>query len=95
MRIVAVLMAIFAGTTELGAKENVSVPWSEFKTLYRESIERDLKKEEAPEEKIPFVYSMDEARYTLERGDRHAEGPPAFSISGSGRHVRRFRGVDG
>jgi len=79
MRIVAVLMALFAGTAAFGAEENVSVPWSELKALYRESVERELAKEAVPVAKVPFVYSMDEARYTLDVDADGARGEAVLS----------------
>jgi hypothetical protein len=86
----------------------VTVPWSEFKTLYRESIEREIQAARPEEpEAAPFRYSIDEARYRLTLGAETAEGeavltgavisgePEAIPLFGPDMVIREVRETSG
>ncbi|MBI4558195.1 MAG: hypothetical protein HY706_11485 [Candidatus Hydrogenedentes bacterium] len=70
VRLLGLVFAALTGYSE----EQVAVPWSEIKALYRESLEREILEESGPLLKPPQVYSIDEARYTLAVGDEHTKG---------------------
>lgn len=66
------LLALCAG---LGAEgPGIVVPWEEFKGVYREHIELELREALLPEVLEDQVYSIDEARYTLSVAPDHARG---------------------
>lgn len=87
-----VALMLAAGTVSAG--DAVSVPWDEFKQLYRESIERDvMKKNPTAGTEKPFVYTLDEAVYTLSVGQKSSEGQALISgrvVSGSPEAIPLF-----
>ena len=59
----------------LVAAESVPVPWTEFKHLYKESVERELMASlPQPESKAPQVHAIEEAVYTLAISQGHVRG---------------------
>jgi hypothetical protein len=58
------LILLFLVTDSIWAGESVSVPWKEFKTLYTESITRQMM-EETKKEKAPMIYSIESALYII------------------------------
>ncbi|MFC1498342.1 hypothetical protein ACFLS1_07735 [Verrucomicrobiota bacterium] len=77
------------------AEESVSVPWAEFKKLYRESIEREVMKKvkKTPEKKKSAVYTIDEAVYSLNVGEQNTKGKVLISgriISGHPEYIPLF-----
>ena len=73
---VALLLALLLVASAPGYAEagGTGIPWDEFKTLYRQSIEREIMKKAArPEGKLQ-VYTIDEARYTLRVDSAYAHG---------------------
>lgn len=57
-------------------EESVTVPWAEFRDLYRESIEReiDARETEEAEDEDEFVYSIDQADYDVRIDETCARG---------------------
>lgn len=55
------------------AADAVAVPWDEIKMLYKESITQEVLKN-AQKEKVPFVYTINEAAYQLAVGEVAAHG---------------------
>jgi len=76
MKRLLLVLAVLAVTQELPAGEEVPVPWTEFKRLYRESIEREVMQKQArpPEKKEPMAYTIEEAEYSLEVGEETVRG---------------------
>lgn len=66
MRVLVVLILLMIAAVPLIAEEGVVIPWEEFKSLYRESIEREITNKLAQPVPAPQVYSIDEARYRVE-----------------------------
>ena len=56
------------------AAQNVSIPWDEFKTLYRDRIEKEVLMQTAPPAPRPQVHSIDEARYRIAVAGGEARG---------------------
>ena len=82
MRVVVVLIVSLVVCVTVFGDEGGFIPWSEFKSLYRDSVEREILKqaiEEAPAQKVPQVYSIDEARYKLHVGSENAQGEVLLS----------------
>jgi hypothetical protein len=82
MRVVVVLIASLVASTAVLGDEGGFIPWGEFKSLYRDSVEREILKrviEEAPPRKVPQVYSIDEARYKMDVGSENAQGEVLLS----------------
>ena len=44
------------------ALDNVTVPWDEFKTLYKESIEKNVLEKQGAQ---PFIYSIEQGFYKI------------------------------
>lgn len=66
MKKMVFMLAVVLVSQAVSGEESVSVPWSEFKALYVESIERRVMASvEAPETKLPQVHSIDDAVYAL------------------------------
>ncbi len=89
-RLFLILILLCVAET-LWAGENISVPWEEFKTLYRESVERKIRKE--PQKEKPQVFSIDDAEYTLAIDKNIAKGEVILSgkvISGEIRPIPIF-----
>lgn len=65
--------------------DNVSIPYSEFKELFIENIERKVtdklekKFEKKPEKKEAFVYTIEDASYSLAIDEQHAKGKARLS----------------
>lgn len=74
MRVLVLMVASLVVSAPILGDEGVSIPWEEFKTLYRDSIESEIMKQAAPPQKEPLVYSIDEAHYTLKVGNDLAQG---------------------
>ncbi len=64
------ILLMIPGT--LWAGDSITVPWEEFKTLYQESIERNILKNVKKEES-PAVYSLEEAVYKIRINKKDAE----------------------
>ena len=79
-RLPLLIVVLLAGGLA-GATETVSVPWPEFRQLYRESIEREIMKtvKEPAAKKMPQVYSIEEAVYRLTIGRRNGKGEALLS----------------
>ena len=80
---------------ELRGGELVTVPWTEFKQLYGESIERRVMAQvERPAAKpAPWAYTIDEAVYRLDIGPEHAAGDVLISgrvVSGDPESIPLF-----
>jgi hypothetical protein len=73
MRVALLLIAALVASPTLFGDEGGFIPWAEFKSLYRDSVEREIMKQ-AAEEVPPQVHSIDEARYTLHVGSENAQG---------------------
>lgn len=76
MRRAIAVVVLLSAASILHADDLVSVPWSEFKKVYRESIERDIMRTQAEPEKKkePLVYTIDEAAYCIVIGKDTARG---------------------
>jgi hypothetical protein len=70
-RLLLALVLLFPPSA-LCAEESIPIPWTEFKALYRESIEREVMK--APREKVPLIYTLEEATYHLTISEKSAGG---------------------
>ncbi|MBN2308743.1 MAG: hypothetical protein JXR94_07210 [Candidatus Hydrogenedentes bacterium] len=79
MKLVALFIACILAVPSALAAEGVVVPWEEFKALYRESVEREVRQKLAPPRREPQVYSIDEAHYTLEVAATEARGTAMLS----------------
>jgi hypothetical protein len=73
MRFFFLLAALAVAAEPLMAEEGVFLPWSDFETLYREKIERDVMKRVAAPKRKPQIHSIDEARYSLEVNSEGAQ----------------------
>jgi hypothetical protein len=74
MRMTLLLLTLLLASASGYGEGGSGIPWEEFKTLYKQSIERDVVERTAPPESKPQVYSIDEARYTLRVEGEHADG---------------------
>ncbi len=76
MKRLLLLLVVLSLSETLVADDSVSVPWTEFKKLYRESIERDIMSRQAtlPKKKEPFVYTIEEAVYRITLDKESAQG---------------------
>jgi len=76
MKQVVALVFLLSVAGLLQADDLVSVPWPEFKKVYRESVERDIMKTHAgPEmQKEPFIYTIEEAVYCINVDKNTARG---------------------
>ncbi len=93
MKVAALLIIVQAASICALGDEGISIPWSEFKDLYRESIKRELAEQAAAPAKEPQVYSINEARYKLRIGSASAEGEVFLSgkvISGEAEAIPLF-----
>ncbi len=63
MRLVTILIAALIAVMPVLGEEGVVIPWNEFKTLYRDNLEREIMKTVAKPKPAPQVYSFDEAQY--------------------------------
>lgn len=66
MRRFIVLTLLLAGCTTVWADDGIPVPWEEFKSLYRQSIEQELLQKSVALPKVPQVFSIDSAQYMLD-----------------------------
>ena len=71
-KIILLLLIVFAGGSLCNA-ESVSVPWEEFKALYKESITRQIQKD-LKKEKEPMRYSIASADYKIALDKQKARG---------------------
>ena len=65
-------------TARVRGRESVPVPWEEFKTLYRERIERRMR-EALEDEPAPWRYVLERAAYRVRIHARRAEGTVLIS----------------
>jgi hypothetical protein len=70
----ALVIALIILCGRAAADDGVSVPWEEFKRVYHEYVAREIQKEAAALQKARQVYSIDEARYTLNVNADYAQG---------------------
>jgi hypothetical protein len=80
MRRLAAAAVGLAATIAQGG-DTVSVPWEEVKTLYRESVRREImdKAEESAKQRRPQVHAIDEAVYRVSVGRQSASGEVLLS----------------
>jgi hypothetical protein len=71
-KILLLLLIVFVSGSVCNA-ESVSVPWEEFKTLYKESITRQIQ-QDLKKEKIPMRYSIASAVYKITLDKQKARG---------------------
>jgi hypothetical protein len=94
-KMVSILTVVLISHAVSG-EESVSVPWSEFKALYGESIERRVMASvEKPEVKTAQVHSIEEAVYALKIEESHVTGEILISgriISGDPEAIKLFGG---
>jgi len=77
--------------TQIAAVPRVSLPWSEFKQLYTEHLQREWNEAKVKEE--PFLYTFDNATYRLQLGGNGAQGNLRLSgqlLQGKPRPVKLF-----
>lgn len=79
MKYLVWLAAMLMTCAPAWAEDGIVVPWEEFKSLYRQSIEREMLQQSAAPAKAPQVHSIDEARYRLVIGETGAQGELALS----------------
>ncbi len=79
MRVATYMALCLAITTLAVGAGNVSVPWDEFKDLYRQRIEKEIREEYPPVQPESQVHSIEEARYTLNVTGRYARGTVLLS----------------
>jgi len=81
MRIVVLLTALLGACLPALGQEGGFIPWSEFKTLFRDSVEREVMDRALAEtqQRAHQVYSIDEAQYTLRVDDESAQGEVLLS----------------
>ena len=81
MRTVVLLMALLGACLPAFGQEGGFIPWSEFKTLFRDSVEREVMKRTLAEtqQKTHQVYSINEAHYTLRVEGESAQGEVLLS----------------
>lgn len=79
MRGLWVLVAVAGLGVGVSAETGAGIPWEEFKTLYREHIERELSGVVMTPTKVPIVYSFDSARYRISVGGDFARGEAILS----------------
>lgn len=95
-RIPFFIACIVVFATGTNAQDLVKVPWSEFKTIYRENIEREIRDSlPKPEKKKPepFVYTIDRADFNLALSRDKAGGRAQISgrtISGEPERIPIF-----
>ena len=77
MKRLLLLLVLLFMPSALCAEESISVPWKESKALYRESIEREVMR--TPKEKVPLIYTLEEATYHLTIREKSAEGQVLLS----------------
>lgn len=76
MRTLAARVLIFSLAGTVQAQEMASVPWAEFKQVYRESIEREILQahEETDTAEVPFVYHLASGDYALDISRDRVQG---------------------
>ncbi len=81
MKTLLSLLVVLSVSEVLVAEESVSVPWTEFKDLYRESIERHImSKQVSPgKEPEPQVYTIKEAVYRITLDKQNGRGEVLIS----------------
>ncbi len=90
------IVCIGIAVTGANAEDLVKVPWSEFKTIYRENIEREIRDSLPKPQKIkpePFIYAIDRADFELVVGGENAGGRARISgraISGKPESIPIF-----
>jgi hypothetical protein len=95
MKKVILLSVILLALGKSYAEEFISVPWNTFESLYRESVEREIMKTavKPAAEKEPWLYSIEEAVYSLDVNDDTTCGEVLVSgkiISGAPEPIRLF-----
>ena len=94
MNKLVLILAVALVSHAAAGEESVSVPWSEFKSLYAESIERRIMASlEAPDAKVPQVHSVEEAVYSLKIEENRVLGEVLISgrvVSGDPEVIRLF-----
>lgn len=94
MKKLVLIMAVAMVSHGAAGEECVSVPWSEFKSLYVESIERRVMASvKAPTLKVPQVHSIESAVYSLKIEDDRVMGELLISgriLSGDPEVIRLF-----
>ena len=78
MRVAVLLIASLVASATVFGDEGGFIPWAEFKSLYRASVEREIMKQ-VEKDVPPQVHSIDEARYTLHVGSENAQGEMLLS----------------
>jgi len=102
-RLLPLLMLILApgiaraqeSVTVPGLQGSVTVPWTEFQRLYRESVVKEFQKqaEETARQKEPCIFTIHEAVYSLRVGEDSAEGEVRLAgrvVSGPVRPIPLF-----
>jgi len=80
MRKTLLTITFLVACTAAFGDEGVYMPWEEFKSLYRQVIEREIQTQAAPLEKPRLVYSLDQANYALTVSDEDVvRGEASFS----------------
>jgi len=81
MRTVVLLMASLGACLPTLGQEGGFIPWSEFKALFRDSVEREVTERALAEtqQRARQVYSIDEAQYTLRVDGESAQGEVLLS----------------
>ncbi|MBI5095167.1 MAG: hypothetical protein HZB26_22370 [Candidatus Hydrogenedentes bacterium] len=79
MKSAAWLAVFLTGCATAWANDGMFIPWEEFKSLYRQSVERELLQQSAAPQKAAQVYSIDEARYRLIVSATGAQGEVTLS----------------
>ncbi|HPO16184.1 MAG TPA: hypothetical protein PLI09_22305 [Candidatus Hydrogenedentes bacterium] len=74
MRLIIVLALLLAGCITVWADDGIPVPWEEFKSLYRQSIEQEFLQKAAALPKVPQIFSIDAAQYMLTISEIGAQG---------------------
>lgn len=95
MRTLLVMMVMTGLAGTVSAQEMASVPWAEFKQVYRESIEREIVQSRGgmDEEKTPFVYHLAAGDYELDISRDRVQGTARVSgrvIAGQPEPVELF-----
>ena len=74
-RLLSMLVVLWVPVSLLAGAQ-ISVPWTEFKELYKQSIEREIMNRQTipPKKKEPLVYTIEEAVYRLTLARESAEG---------------------
>jgi hypothetical protein len=69
MKKAVLAIVLLVGSSLAFANEGVYMPWEEFKSFYRQIVEREFQTQAIPAEKPRLVYSLDQAHYSLTVSD--------------------------